>query len=735
MDDNLKRKEFLEQLKCILPKSESWEAWLERTGELPPNFDSLPSFPEPPDPLLRYEGDKLIPIKTLDEWVDHREEIKSLFYQWILGSVPPPPENLQIHILNERVEGGTLLRKVELVFGPGYQARLRLELFTPPGLGPFPVFITQHNHRSWALIAVRRGYLACIYSASDSQDDTDSFLKPYSDYDWSRLTRRAWAASRCIDYLFTLPQVDKSRIAITGHSRNGKQSLIASMLDERISLVISSSSGAGGSMTARDYSEQHFGEGIELLTRVFPDWFHPRLRFFVGREHKLPLDFHELIALIAPRPCLLSIALNDPVESVWAMQQTYLLAKKVYKLFGAEEKLQILWRQGSHETWPTVIERYLDWCDLHFGRENFEFPERLIYPNDWERWKEKSKEQISLGSFPPQGSYDEPKYSLEEWEEEKGQIKKHIQWMLGEAPPSAFNPGESYGIEPEHIATLLKRNMVEKDIKKEQIVFGEYINGDIYMPSDLQQSGGKAPAILWLHPFCFSHGYIPAYGRGDHSIFFPFVKAGFVVFCFDQIGFGRRIEEIEGFYERHSRWSILGKMIRDTQAALDILENLPYIDTEHIFGVGYSLGAMVGLHLGALDSRIKGFAGVCIPEPFKLDTPEKWTGGIRRWSHRYMLLPRLGFFIGDEKRIPYDIHQLLASFAPRPVFIISPLLDREADSKDITEAVEVARSIYAIYGASSKIQQISPETYNQFGPEIQGLIIGWAKEAIKSDKF
>ena len=734
MSSDPKAEEFLEQLRRILPKSESWEAWLERTGEFPPDFDSLPSFPDPPDPLLRYENDKLIPITTLEEWIEYRKELKALFHQWILGSVPPPPENLQIQVLNERSEGNVLLREVELTFGPGYQARLWLELFIPLGPGPFPVFITQHNHRSWALIAVRRGYLACIYGGSDSRDDTDSFIKPYPDYDWSRLTRRAWAAGRCIDYLFTLPQVDKNRIAITGHSRNGKQSLIASMLDERISLVISSSSGAGGSMTTRDYSLQHFGEGIELLTRVFPDWFHPRLRFFVGREHKLPVDFHELIALIAPRPCLLSIALNDPVESVWAMQQTYLSAKKVYKLFGAEEKLQILWRQGSHETWTTIIEKYLDWCDLHFGRGSFEFPERLIYPNNWEKWKEKSKEQVDLETFPPHKSHDELKYSSKEWEKERERIKGQVQWMLGEAPPLTLNPGDRYGIEPEHIATLLKRNIVEKGVKKEQIVFGEYINGDIYMPSDLQQSGRKAPAILWLHPFCFSHGYIPAYIRGDYKIFLPFVKADFVVFCFDQIGFGRRIEETEGFYDRHPEWSLLGKMARDTQAALDILVNLPYVDKERIFGVGYSLGAMIGLHLGALDSRIKGFAGVCIPEPFRLDVPEKWTGGIRRWSHRYMLLPKLGFFIGNENRIPYDIHLLLACFAPRPVFIVSPQLDREADVKDITKAVEVARSIYTLYGAAGKLQQISPETYNQFGPEIQELIIEWAKEVGKRDK-
>ena len=717
--------QLLEQLKRILPKSPAWENWLKETKELPPDFDSLPSLPDPPDPLLRYKDSKLIPIKTAKEWIEYREELKSLFCKWILGSVPPPPDNLKADIISERYENRVLIREVELSFGPQHQARLWLELLIPSGDGPFPVFMTQHNHRAWTLIALRRGYIGCIYGGSDSRDDTDSFLKAYPEYDWSRLTRRAWAASRCIDYLYTLPQVDKKHIALTGHSRNGKQSLIATALDDRISLVVSSSSGAGGSMTTRDFSEQHFGEGIELLTRVFPDWFHPRLRFFVGREHKLPVDFHELVALIAPRPCLLSIALNDPVESAWAIENTYLSAKKVYELFNAKEKLKILWRHGSHETWTTIIERYLDWCDLHFGKNRLEFPERLIYPHDWEKWREYNKEEINLEDLSIE---EELVSSLKEWEKKKKDIQKKILWLLGEEPPSAKNPGGDYGREPEHIASLLKRDRLEKGIKKEQIVFGEYINGDIYIPESLLESGNKIPAILWLHPFCFSHGYIPAYRRGEHRIFIPFVHSGFVVFCFDQIGFGRRIEEIEGFYDRHPKWSLLGKMIRDSQSALDILVSLPYIDTNRIFVVGYSLGSIIGLYLGALDERIKGFVGVCIPEPFRLDTPDKWTGGIRRWSHRYMLIPKLGLFLGKETKIPYDIDLLLSCLAPRPTLIVSPSLDREADVEDIKLCVEKAKSIYNLYGTRDKLECITPETYNQFGPEMQDLVIDWLKK-------
>ncbi len=168
--------------------------------------------------------------------------------------------------------------------------------------------------------------------------------------------------------------VDRRRIALTGHSRNGKTSLIGAAVDARVTAVISSSSGAGGACSYRLFSETQFGEGIELITRTFPDWLHPRLRFFVGRENKLPIDQPELIACIAPRPCLISSALNDTVESVWAIEQTFQSAHRVYSLLGRPGDLYLRYRSGSHETRAEDIESYMDWLDTVFGRGQLPIP-------------------------------------------------------------------------------------------------------------------------------------------------------------------------------------------------------------------------------------------------------------------------------------------------------------------------------------------------------------------------
>lgn len=708
--EQARRQAYLAQLRRILPPSPAWEDWLEQSNELPPDFEEMSSRALLPDMLLDETGAL---IATPQDWQARRAELQELLRYWVVGTCPPAPEEMQTDISSQRVDNGVTVRDVVLHFGPQNSASLRLSVYIPPGSGPFPVFLTQHTHAAWATLAQRRGYVGCVFAGADGMDDTDTFLAAYPGYDWSRLMRRAWAGSRAIDYLTTLPQVNPQQIAITGHSRNGKLAMMATAFDARIAAVISSSSGAGGVLSARYFSEQHFGEGIELITRVFPEWFHPRLRFFVGREDKLPVDLPDLVALAAPRPCLLSIALNDSVESSWAMEQTYLALQPVYQLLGAQDRLRILWRPHSHEMWTTIVERYLDWCDTHFGRAAHAFDERLIHPHAV-ALPPMEDAPVAL-TFPT---------SLPEWESQREEICARAQHMLGAAPASFHAPVGNYGGEPPHIAMLLGRAESWRGVEKTQFVFGEDICADVYLPQSGRESSHKLPIVLWLHPAAPSNGYMAMYRRGE-PVQRTLARAGFAVFCFDQIGHGRRIEEAAGFYARHPQWSLLGKMVSDAHAALDAIGQLPYIDADRVWGLGYGLGALVGLHAGALDERLRGFAAVCAPPPFRLDSDEARTGGLRRWSHVSALLPALGNYIGREISVPYDVDDLMACFAPRPLLVVSPEFDREAPLELVNQAVGSARRAYALYDAADKITHTAPEDYNRFGPEMQKIVLNW----------
>ncbi|MBN2329969.1 MAG: alpha/beta fold hydrolase, partial [Candidatus Omnitrophica bacterium] len=482
------------------------------------------------------------------------------------------------------------------------------------------------------------------------------------------------------------------------------------------------------------FSEAHFGEGIELLTRAFPDWMHPRLRFFAGRENKLPIDQHTLIACIAPRACLLSTALNDPVESVWAIEHTYDSAKRVYEMLGASDALQLRCRWGSHETQTQDIEAYLDWLDLQFGHRHSAFEESSKFYPTYDDWLKRSGESIDPAKFPEKDLDDLLVFqeykkitTREQWAEKTPDIKNRIEWALGKSPAIGAQSVGSYGSEYGHIAELLSRRSEPTGVKKQQFNFGNYIAGDLYYPESAEASGQKIPAVIWLHSWNNAKGYVPSYRRGSP----PHIKlaqAGFAVLAFDQIGTGYRLEEITNFYDRYPQWSLLGKMVADAQSALDVFDEVPFVDANRIYLLGYDMGAKIALHAAAMDDRFAGVVSAAGFTPMRLDAPEKGGGGIARWTHWLPLIPRLGAFAGQERRIPYDYHEVLGLIAPRPVLVVNLTLDLQAHAGDVLSCVEKAGQVYSIFGAEKNLQWMEVEDYNRFSPELQDQIIPKLKD-------
>ena len=306
----------------------TWEDWLKRTGELPPDFDAMPSIPDLPDPLLLREDGRTVPVTTPALWTRQKRALRAQIEQWIFGRMPPAAGQSARHRDRDPREGRIDDSRGAAGFGPGQHATLRIELVIPDGPGPFPVFLTNHaRNRPWIYTAVRRGYIAAIYHATDPNygngDDSDAWIEIYPEYDWSCLARWAWAASRTVDYLITLPEVNKAQIGLAGHSRNGKQALLAAAFDERIGAVVPSSGNSGENDPWRYTTEPFGNESIELLAGVQSHWFSNRLRFFAGREDKLPVDQNSLLALVAPRGLMMYSGYAESAGNPLGFEQAY----------------------------------------------------------------------------------------------------------------------------------------------------------------------------------------------------------------------------------------------------------------------------------------------------------------------------------------------------------------------------------------------------------------------------
>src|SRR5580692_10781297 len=119
------RRQYLEKLLQILPDVPSFQQWLDKTGELPPDFDTLPRVNGLPDPLTFLDGRS---VKASADWRARRTEIWQLYQKYDVGTFPPKPKLDRAVLLDETPGNGYLIRNVRLEFGPQGKGTMRVQL-------------------------------------------------------------------------------------------------------------------------------------------------------------------------------------------------------------------------------------------------------------------------------------------------------------------------------------------------------------------------------------------------------------------------------------------------------------------------------------------------------------------------------------------------------------------------------------------------------------------------------
>jgi dienelactone hydrolase len=743
-------------MQASLPDVPEWTAWREKTGELPPDFDKLPKSNLLPDPLRFFDGR---PVGSAPEdWARRRSEIKQLFEKYVTGTFPPKPSVSGVVTLDETKGDRYLVRNVRVEFdAPRGKGSVRVRLIIPDGAAgeKLPVMISP-SLAGWGAAAIRRGYIHAGYAGNDGMDDAAPLKDLYPDHDFAALPRRAWLAQPVIDYLLTLPQVDAERIAINGYSRDGKMAIIAAAFDERIAAVAAGSTGVGGVAPWRFAGERGGGEGIETTTRSFPSWFSPRLRYFSGREDRLPVDANLFLALIAPRAALLEWGYNDQVANGWAMEQAYLSAQKVYERLGQPEQMGLLAVPGFHGS--NDVEASFDWLDLRFGRTTKKWVNRLIFPWDFSRWLAASGEKISIDSYPRHNASLPIAASQAAWSKRASELRSAVRRMLGDAPPALAQDAAPAmrGMRPPYAPTEVAKGNIgnpgqlapdvpawviaaggtsygwrepeKSEVASRRIRFGG-VTGDLYYPANTP-TGKKLPVVIWLHGFHYPLGYMWVYRRDLHPVL-ALTKAGYAVLAYDQSGFGTRWSEAAPFYDRFPRWSRMGKMLEDLHNAVTALQRDEVVNPSKIGVYGFSMGGALGLYAAALDERISCAASVSGFTPMRDDVAPKGMSGMTRYSHLYGLIPRLGLFAGSEPRLPYDYDDLIALIAPRPVLIVQPQRDRDASPDDVRAAVKRAQTVYALGNAAKSISLLEPDDYGRLTDATQDSAVEWMKRNLE----
>lgn len=382
-----------------------------------------------PDPLMGNDGQ---PVKTAEDWrAKRRGEILKLFQKEVYGISPTelPEMTSEVVESSESTPIGKDIRRKQVTIRlsrNGKTVDLHLLVYLPKSTKPVPAFLGLNfkgnhtvandpavpiarkwekptgkseakfvdaqeprgsNHSRWPIEDITsRGYaLATIFYGDIDPDFDDGFKNGvhalYDDQErnsasWGSISAWAWGLSRALDYLETDDDIDASRVAVMGHSRLGKTALWAGAQDERFALVVSNNSGCGGAALSR----RAYGETVKRINTSFPHWFCDEFSKYNDREGKCPVDQHELIALIAPRPILVCSAEDD----LWADPRGEFLSAKnadaVYRLLGTDgmaadnmpglnepilSRVGYHIRPGMHNVKPEDWQVYLNFADRH----------------------------------------------------------------------------------------------------------------------------------------------------------------------------------------------------------------------------------------------------------------------------------------------------------------------------------------------------------------------------------
>ena len=234
---------------------------------------------------------------------------------------------------------------------------------------------------------LERGYAAATMRHYDAFPDRplgfeDSILRLFFDAAvWNSPARPsaaisawAWAISRAIDCLETQPEIDRSRIAVHGHSRLGKTALWAGANDERIALAVSCCSGTCGAKL----SHRYFGEDFSWIDLWNPHWTVAKFKEFINRDREIPIDQNQLIGCIAPRLAFITSATEDDYADPKGEFLAGVEASKFYRLFGSDGigteqqppagtplfgDIGYYLRSGGHNMTPENWDALLDYAD------------------------------------------------------------------------------------------------------------------------------------------------------------------------------------------------------------------------------------------------------------------------------------------------------------------------------------------------------------------------------------
>ncbi|MGB8168092.1 MAG: alpha/beta hydrolase [Chthoniobacteraceae bacterium] len=341
------------------PAAADDSAWAKIEPYFHPPAEFAGQFGAFTSPLKFYDGR---PVKSASEWPQRRQEILDRWHA-LLGPWPPLIARPRLERLEATRRDNFTQHRIMVEVAP--EQTLAGYLLVPDGAGPFPAVIVpfydpetsvglKGEQRDFALQLARRGFVSLAIGSPGG----DARKPDIGSARCQPLSFLGYIAANCCNALAALPEVDAKRIGIVGHSYGGKWAMFGSCLYEKFACAVWSDPGIVFDETrpSVNYWEPWY-LGLEagrtrqpgLISPVNPrTGAYPQL-IEQGR------DLHELHALMAPRPFLVSGGSEDFPARWVALNH----AIAVNKLLGFQDRVAMTNRPAHPPTAESNEQIYL----------------------------------------------------------------------------------------------------------------------------------------------------------------------------------------------------------------------------------------------------------------------------------------------------------------------------------------------------------------------------------------
>lgn len=308
---------------------------------------------------------KLQPIKEPKDWQNRRDHILQNM-QKVMGPLPSRETKspLNIQVLESEELPTVIRKKILYQAGPGDVIPAYMCIPKNKQAKSAPAMLCLHgtsgprgrtaglgaDYPRYTLELAERGFVTI---APDYTLLGDNQTDPASVGYVSGTMKGIWSHMRAVDVLESIPEVDPNRIGTIGVSLGGHNSLFVAVFDTRLKVVVTSSG---------------FDSFLDYMNGNPTGWcqtrYMPRIETAYGKDpKKIPFDFPEVLAAIAPRAIYIHAPLSDSNFKVASVQRCEASARAVYRLLGVDDRLVAVYPPGEHGfpiEWRQESYRFID---------------------------------------------------------------------------------------------------------------------------------------------------------------------------------------------------------------------------------------------------------------------------------------------------------------------------------------------------------------------------------------